>query len=188
MAHAAHAAHPAYAARSARADHVDRTGPPALPHPDAREAAVVLRRWVLPIGSMIVCATGLAMLVPPAMRAAEPPTTGEVSVQVLGTLSTQGLPGTPTVSSLTVRNDGPEALVWSARATVSGAGAAAVAVETWLPTPSGCGAPAHLLSPGEWSSTPLKPGASTVLCAQVRATGELDGPATPAVTVSARPA
>ena len=120
--------------------------------------------------------------------AAELPTTGQVSVQVLGTLSTAGLPQHAAVSLLTVRNDGPEPLVWSARTEVSGAGAGAVAVETWLPGPSGCGEPTHVLTPADWSRTPLAPGSATTLCARVRATGEVAGSATPSVTVAARPA
>lgn len=151
-------------------------------------AAILLRRWVLPILSMVVCAGGLALLVPPALRAAEPPTTGQVSVQVLGRLSTDGLPQAAVVSSLTVRNDGPEPLVWSARTAVTGAGAGAVVVEAWLPTSNGCTEPTRLLTEHDWSAEPLAPGATTTLCARVRAVGEVDGAATPAVTVAARPA
>lgn len=164
------------------------THPAAIPVPRLPEISSVVRRWVLPIASMVVCAGGLAVLVPPALRAAEPPTTGQVSVQVLGTLSTAGLPQAAAVSTLTVRNDGPAPLVWSARPTVSGAGAHAVAVETWLPGRSGCTEPTRLLTSADWSPAPLPPGASTSLCARVRATGAVDGPATPTVTVAARPA
>ncbi|MFN8156775.1 MAG: hypothetical protein U0R68_05135 [Candidatus Nanopelagicales bacterium] len=166
------------------------THPAALGHgrPSLPEVRLVVRRWVVPLASMVVCAGGLAVLVPPAMRAAEPPTTGEVSVQVLGTLSTEGLPQSAAVSTLSVRNDGPAPLVWSARPTVTGAGAHAVVVETWLPGPSGCSAPTRLLTDADWSAAPLAPGASTTLCARVRATSEVDGAATPSVTVTARPA
>jgi hypothetical protein len=166
------------------------THPAALPQglPHLPDLTAVVRRWVLPIASMIVCAGGLAVLVPPAMRAAEPPTTGEVSVQVLGTLSTAGLPEAATVSTLTVRNDGPAPLVWSARPSVAGAGAHAVVVETWLPGARGCGEPTRLLTATEWSAAPLAPGASTSLCARVRTTADVDGAATPSVTVAARPA
>ncbi|MFN8147503.1 MAG: hypothetical protein U0R76_08565 [Candidatus Nanopelagicales bacterium] len=166
------------------------THPAALPHglPHLPEVTTAVRRWVVPIASMVLCAGGLAVLVPPALRAAEPPTTGQVSVQVLGTLSTEGLPQHAAVSLLTVRNDGPEPLVWSARTEVSGAGAGAVEVETWLPGPSGCGEPTHVLTPADWSRTPLAPGSATTLCARVRATGQVAGSATPSVTVAARPA
>ena len=166
------------------------THPAALPHgaPHLPDLPRIVRLWVLPLASMVVCAGGLAALVPPALRAAEPPTTGEVSVQVLGTLSTSGLPESAAVSALTVRNDGPAALVWSARPAVSGPGAHAVAVETWLPGAAGCSRPTRLLTPADWSPEPLAPGATTTLCARVRAVGEVDGAATPAVTVAARPA
>lgn len=165
-------------------------------HPDALpnrlthvpEVAAAVRRWVLPLASMVVFAGGLAMLVPPALRAAEPPTTGEVSVQVLGTLATDGLPQQAAVSALTIRNDGPAPLVWSARTTVTGTAAGSLAVDTWLPDGSGCTRPTRLLTSSDWSPAPLAPGSSTTLCARVRATGEIDGEATPAVTVAARPA
>ena len=50
-------------------------------------------------------------------------------------------------------------------------GADAVAVETWLPGSAGCTQPTRLLTSADWSAEPLAPGASTTLCARVRATG-----------------
>lgn len=166
------------------------THPAALPapFPHLPEVTTAIRRWVLPIASMVVCAGGLAALVPPALRAAEPPTTGEVSVQVLGSLSTAGLPQHAPISSLTVRNDGPAPLVWSARTAVTGAAASAVTVDTWLPGATGCVEPTRLLTTADWTQTPLAPGSSTTLCARVRTVGDVTGEATPSVTVAARPA
>jgi len=95
---------------------------PSLPRPSSE----VLRRWAGPSLSLVVCVAGLTQLVPPALRDNGTPTGGRVSVQVLGTLSTEGLPDSARVSMLTVRNDGPAAVSWSARPSVAGPGAAAV--------------------------------------------------------------
>ncbi len=165
------------------------TGATARPHLAPPEVWIRLaRRWVAPLASIVVCAAGLNVLVPPAMRAADVPVGGSVSVQVLGRLSTAGLPRSAPVSQLTVRNDGPSALSWSARTSVAGPGAAAVVIETWLPSSAGCGEPTRLLTASDWSAAALSPGQSARLCARVRTTGEVSGEATPTVSVEARPA
>lgn len=151
-------------------------------------ASLVLRRWLVPTASLVVCAAGLAVLVPPGLRAAEAPNAGRISVQVIGRLSTAGLPESAAVSQLTVRNDGATALSWSARSAVTGPGAAAVVVETWMPSSSGCSAPTRLLTAADWSETALAPGRSIQLCARVRTTGDVRAEATPSVSVEARPA
>jgi hypothetical protein len=155
-----------------------------LPTPSAE----VLRRWVASSLSLLVCFAGLTQLVPPALRDSGSPTHGRVSVRVLGTLSTEGLPESARVSLLTVRNDGPTALSWSARPSVSGPGAAGVAIDTWLPGTAGCAVTTRLLTATDWSAAALPPGGSTALCVRVRATGSAAGVATPSVTVDARPA
>ena len=157
---------------------------PSLPRPSSE----VLRRWAGPSLSLVVCVAGLTQLVPPALRDTGTPTGGRVSVQVLGTLSTEGLPDSARVSLLTVRNDGPAAVSWSARPSVAGPGAAAVVVDTWLPGTAGCAVATRLLTSTDWSTAPLPPGGTTALCARVRATGSAAGAATPSVTVDARPA
>jgi hypothetical protein len=161
---------------------------PTATHLLPPSAVQAVRVRALPLASMLVCVAGLTVLVQPALRAADVPTGGPVSIQVVGRLSTTGLPESPAVSQLTVRNEGSTALSWSARPSVTGPGAAAVVVDTWLPSAAGCGSPGPLLTASDWSRTPLAPGQSVQLCARVRAVGHPQGTAVPTVTVEARPA
>lgn len=154
------------------------------PAHDLRGAA---RRAVAPVLALAVCGLGIGALVPPVLHAADaPPSSGTVTVRVLGTISTAGLPAAAAMSSVTVRNDGDAPFEWSARPSATGSGASGVVVEAWLPTAAGCAAPTRLLSAADWSATPLQPGASTQVCVRVRANGTSAGTATPHLDVAAR--
>lgn len=138
--------------------------------------------------SLLVCAAGLVAVVLPALHGGDAHEPGRVSVQVLGRLSTIGLPEASPVSQLVVRNDGPTPLSWTARPTVTGPGAAAVVVESWIPSGGRCGSPTRLLGKADWSAAALRPGQSATLCARVRTIGSTSGEATPSLTIAARPA
>ena len=154
------------------------------PAHDLRGAA---RRAVGPVLALAVCGLGIGALVPPVLHSVEaPPAAGTVTVKVLGTISTAGLPAAAAVSSVTVRNDGDAPFEWSARPTATGSGAAGVVIEAWLPTAAGCTAPTRLLSASEWSATPLQPGASAQVCVRVSTNGTSAGTATPHLDVAAR--
>jgi len=145
--------------------------------------------WVASVVALGTCLVAGAALVPPAVasmstaRADEP-----VSVHLSGTVSTAGLPATPALSSLVIRNAGTGAISWSARPTATGPGAAGVRIETWPASGSVCTVPGAGSAKDAWSSSALAPGGSLILCVRVSATGTAVGAATPTVTVVARPA
>ena len=145
------------------------------------------RRATGPVLSLLVCIAGLVAVAGPALRAGDAPVSGgHVTVEVLGQISTTGLPVTPAVSKLTVHNSGAAAFEWAARASVDGPGAAGVVIDAWVPSGSTCTDPTALLTATSWSSSALPAGASTALCVRVRAAGTASGSATPHVTVAAR--
>jgi hypothetical protein len=140
-------------------------------------------------GVISTCVAAFAALVPPALAAT--PTVASsspVSVQLVGRLSTAGLPATPAVSLLQVHNDGTTAISWSARSSVAGADAKGVRIETWVPTGLLCAVPTQPLLSTDWSQIPIPAGGSTGLCVRVTANGTESGLASPTVTVAARPA
>lgn len=140
-----------------------------------------------PVLALAVCGAGVAAVALPAMRAVDPPASGgPVRVTLVGDISTAGLPAAAAVSTVTVRNTGTAPLVWSARPAATGAGAAGVLVEAWVPTGSGCGQPTRLLDAQHWSEHALPPGATTPVCVRVSATAGAAGVATPRLTVTAR--
>ena len=161
--------------------------PLALPGTRARVHRRRLAAVLGPLLSLAVCGAGAAAVALPVIDAATPPAPGgPVHVAVVGDISTAGLPATAAVSTLTVRNTGSAPLEWSARTAVTGAGAAGVVVEAWLPTGSACAGPTQILDDRQWSARVLAPGATTPICVRVRTTGTSAGAAVPQLTVAAR--
>jgi hypothetical protein len=135
------------------------------------------------------CLVAIALLVPPAVAAADPiADSAPVSVRLVGQVSVAGLPARAAISRLSVRNDGAAAISWSARTSISGPGAAGVRVETWLPGGQPCTASTHLLTASSWSKDSILPGGSIDLCVRVTASGTSWGTAAPTLTLAARPA
>jgi hypothetical protein len=156
---------------------------PALP--TGRRAS----SWLWVVGVISACVAAFAALVPPALAAGPlVAPSSPVSVRIVGRLSTAGLPATPAVSLLQVRNDGTTAISWSARSSLAGVDAHAVRIETWVPIGLLCTALTQPLTSTDWSRVPLPAGGSTGLCVRVSATGAVSGLASPSVTVAARPA
>jgi hypothetical protein len=145
--------------------------------------------WLGGIGVISGCLTAFVVLVPPALATVAPgPAPQAVTVRLVGELSTAGLPETPAVSRLSLHNEGAGSVSWSARAALSGAGAAGVRIDSWLPGERPCTTPTRLLSASDWSRDPVPPGGSVDLCVRVTASGTTGGTVTPQVTVAARPA
>ena len=148
-----------------------------------------LRRTLASLATVAVAAAALGSLVPAAVEAATVSAApGPVRVSLLGSVSTEGLPVTPAVSRLVVRNDSPVAVRWSATSVVLGAGAPAVRVAIWVLTGSSCTGPRDALASREWSTEELAPGSALAICVRVSGTGAGAGRAQPRVTVQARAA
>ena len=151
-------------------------------HPVAPRARDAIR-CLLSIG---VAASAFAWLVPPAVVGAPAATTAALpSVSLVGSLSTVGLPSTPAVSRLLVRNDGAEAIRWSITAEVVGEAAPNVTVRVWVSDDGSCvPSPATILGTG-WSRDALPAGAALPICVRVSSDGRATGSAQPRVSVSA---
>jgi len=143
--------------------------------------------WLSGAAAVGMCAVATLMLVPPAL--ADSPTsrgTDPVRVRLEGQVSTAGLPGTPAVSSLAVRNDGAAPLTWAVRTTVTGTAAVGVRIEVWDRTGAGCDAPSRPLRETQWSTASLAPGASVAICVRISTSGTAPGTAVPKLIVDAR--
>ncbi len=150
---------------------------------------VRLPTWCGGIAVISACLTAFALLVPPALAAPGPGADSvPVSVRLVGQVSVAGLPGTPAVSRLSVRNDGAAPISWSVRTSISGSGAPGVRIETWVPGERPCTPPTPIVALADWSRDPVQPGGTIDLCVRVTASATPWGTAIPSVTVVARPA
>ena len=167
------------------------------PVPGLRVRVPRAPRWLGSAAYGALALAALGSLVPPAVGAVAagqvlPAEAARPSVALEGTISTDGLPVRPAVSTLVVRNTGPVPISWRVRADVSGPGAAGVVVE---PRPAGgatCSADATwhavpALDDRSWSD-PLAPGGTVTLCVTVRTVDRGAGTATPTVHVDAHAA
>jgi len=136
--------------------------------------------------SLAVAAAAFGGLVPSALAmptraaVAQPP-----AVALEGVVSTVGLPQTPAVSLLQVRNAGSVPIRWSVATEVVGSGAAAVAVVVWIPAGGSC---ANGPAPGlgrRWSKAALPAGQTIPLIGTVSSEGTGPGHAEPRVRVAA---
>ena len=146
------------------------------------------RRLVLPVLTLAGCIAGIGALLPPAVAAstAVPGASERPSVALDGTLDTAGLPGSPTVSLLTVRNTGAVPVQWTVRGRVDGTGSAGSRIEVLAAVDGSCAAAGAALV--GWSPSALAPGSTDVVCVRISVTGSRAGVVTPTVTVDARPA
>lgn len=144
---------------------------------------------LLSLATTIVALATLGALVPAAVESwasGGPAALQPVAVSLDGSLSTAGLPASPALSELTLRNTGPSAVLWTLETTVVGAARSAVTVEAWVAVGSGCDVRGVLLQPGRWSTTTLEPGADLPLCVRISDDGTATGSARPRVSVHAR--
>lgn len=142
--------------------------------------------------SVVTAALALATLgalVPAAVDAITtggPPAVQPVSVRLDGVLSTRGLPATPALSRLVLRNEGAGAVRWALDTSVVGPAAPAASIEVWTALDETCALEGVHLAAGTWSSTTLAAGGSLPLCVRVSDDGTASGTAQPRLSVHAR--
>jgi hypothetical protein len=135
--------------------------------------AVAAFGWLVP--AALATPTQATALAPPA-------------IVLDGALSTAGLPLTPAVSRLTVRNAGPVAVRWSIVTEVVGAAADGVAMQAWIPTSGSCTDPAPTMPASASAAPVLVGGATSPLCVRISADGTRAGDVEPRVRVIAQAA